>query len=167
MQKSEADVITQDQIKEYFSYDNGTGRLTWKVDRNTQKTKGKIAGWINSNGYAHIQIDGKTYLAHHVVWLLHNGELPKFCIDHINGIRADNRFENLRRATNTENQQNQRKPQSNNKSGFLGVVRFGKKWKAQIGNAGKRIHIGVYDTPESAHAAYLEKKRELHPFGTL
>lgn len=167
MKKNKSDMITQDQVKAYFSYDNGTGRLTWKIDRGARKTKGKIAGWTNNNGYAHIQIDEKTYSAHHIVWLYHNAELPKFCIDHINGIRTDNRIENLRRATNGENQQNQRKPQSNNKSGFLGVVKFGKKWKAQIGDGGKRIHIGVYETPELAHKAYLEKKRELHSHCTI
>jgi hypothetical protein len=90
-------------------------------------------------------------------------------LDHINGIKRDNRIENLREATDSENQQNQKKPPAHNTSGFLGVTKYKRngKWVAGIKLNGKRINLGYFDTPEAAHAAYLQKKKELHPFQTL
>jgi hypothetical protein len=66
------------------------------------------------------------------------------------------------------NQQNQRKARLDNKSGFLGVGRIGKRWQARISYpGGKDTYLGLFDTPELAHAAYLEAKRRLHPGGTI
>ena len=114
-----------------------------------------------------IRIDGKGYQAHRLIWLYVNGAWPVNEIDHVNGVRNDNRISNLREVTNSQNLQNQRKPSLNNTSGFLGVSAYGGKWLAQIKLSGKKQHIGYYDTPAEAHAAYIAKKREIHPFGTL
>lgn len=90
-------------------------------------------------------------------------------IDHINGDESDNRICNLRLATKSENQQNKRRPRKDNKAGLLGVCWFerAKKWRAQITVNGECKYLGLYVTPEEAHAAYLTAKRELHQGCTI
>lgn len=160
-------MLTQAQVKELFHYDPDTGNLVWRVDRGTRKVVGKIAGCLKIRGYFVIKIDGKDYQAHRLIWLYVHGAWPINQIDHVNGVKHDNRIFNLREATGSQNQQNRRKPSSNNASGYLGVTENKGKWVAVIKLSGKNRHIGRYDTPEAAHAAYLAKKRELHPYGTL
>lgn len=83
--------------------------------------------------------------------------------DHISGDKLDNRRENLRIATNTENMRN-RGQQRNNTSGFKGVYWNRKlgKWQAQITVLGQRVHLGLFATPEEAHTAYCKAAKELH-----
>ena len=114
-----------------------------------------------------ISIDGRKHLAHRLAWLYVNGYCPPGDIDHINGDRAANRISNLRLATRSENLQNQSKAQKHNKTGLLGVSHRRGKFRAQIRVDGKKMHIGTFPTPEEAHTAYLEAKRQFHPFGTL
>lgn len=104
------------------------------------------------------------YKAHRLAWLYITGQWPIDQIDHINGIRSDNRFCNLREIDLTGNSHQRNKPPKNNKSGFIGVylTRSG-KFRAQIGYLRTNIAIGVFDTPEQAHAAYLEAKKKYHP----
>lgn len=161
-------MLSQAQVKELFDYDSETGNLIWKSNHKANKVAGKIAGSKDSKGYRVIVFQKKHYKAHRLVWLWNYGFLPENDIDHINGDRYDNKIKNLREANRSENMQNMRKAQKNSKSGFLGVYKCGKKWKALIAPPKqKQICIGIYDTPELAHAAYIQKKRELHLFGTL
>lgn len=168
-------MLTQKQVKELFDYDPVTGHLIWKVNTSVKKFIGKIAGALHSNGYIDVQVYGKKYKAHRLVWVWHNSDFTKNEIDHINGVRDDNRIENLREATKSENQQNQKRPRKTNKSGYLGVSALNNGWIAQIIDPNKkiidpnkkRLYLGYFDTPEKAYKAYLLKKRELHPFGTL
>ena len=159
-------MITQDRLKELFSYDAETGHLIWKKT-GKGRPKSLLAGTEAPNGYIVINVDYKRYMAHRLVWLYHSGVLPEKDIDHINNNRADNRIENLREATRSENMQNEKKARSTNKNGLLGVSKNNGRWRAQIELNYKRTHIGYFDTPEEAHAAYLAKKRELHPFQTI
>ena len=103
-------MFTQSQVKELFHYDPETGHLIWLVDRRAHKVAGKIAGYLNNEGYLRIRIDGKGYQAHRLIWLYVNGAWPVNEIDHVNGVRNDNRISNLREVTNSQNLQNQRKP---------------------------------------------------------
>jgi hypothetical protein len=95
------------------------------------------------------------------------GAWPLFEIDHRNGIGTDNRWKNLRDGTRSFNIQNQRRARSDNKTGFLGVHRSGKKERkgfvAKIQLDGKQRYLGVFSTAEAAHAAYLAAKRRIHP----
>lgn len=167
---SNVDTLTQGRLKELLDYFPDTGLFKWKVFRgNTAKPK-TIAGSIDSNGHGQIKVDGITYQAHRLAWLYVNGVWPSKEIDHRNGIRNDNHIANLREANHSENGQNQRKARTDNKSsGILGVTwhKRDKKWRAQIGIAGKKKWLGAFDTPEAAHSAYITAKRELHQFGTL
>jgi hypothetical protein len=87
-------------------------------------------------------------------------------LDHVNKVKDDNRIVNLRLATKQENKQNHSAPQSNNKSGYLGVSwnKRAKKWKAQIQMNGKVKYLGLFKYSKEAYEAYLKAKRELHTF---
>jgi hypothetical protein len=93
--------------------------------------------------------------------------MPEQFVDHINCITSDNRFSNLRDVDKATNCQNLKKPLANNKSGFLGVSPRAGKWAATISLGGKRTHIGTFNCPKEAYAAYVQKKRELHKGCTL
>lgn len=143
------------------SYDASTG-LFFRLKRRSDNA---AAGGINGVGYRVISIRNNPYLAHRLAWLYVHGEWPT-TIDHINGIRDDNRIENLRSVTNQVNQQNLKRAQKNSSTGFLGVIshrnRRGKKFSARIHCNGKFTHLGYFSTPEEAHLAYASAKRVIH-----
>lgn len=163
-----------DALRSLLGYDPDSGVFVWLVDRGNGKSKvGDIAGYVDFHGYIKIEISGRAYTAHRLAWFLTHGVWPKY-VDHVNGIRSDNRIENLRDVDFRTNIQNQRKASSNNKTGFLGVamrkkVYAGKPYTAQIRdpNAKRMIHLGYFETAEEAHAAYVAKKREIHPGCTI
>ena len=162
--------ITQERLKELLSFDPSTGVFVWKATRRGKARAGEVAGTFDSYGYRQIKIDGKLYLSHRLAWFFLHGRLPVNQIDHINGVRSDNRLVNLREANSAQNQQNQRMAQvSNRSSGLLGVSwhKHEQRWRAQIKLHGKKLHLGYFDTKEEAHAAYLKAKLEIHPFNTL
>lgn len=116
---------------------------------------GKIAGTPKGNGYLMLTFNYVKLICHRVIWEMHNGEIPAgFEIDHINGIRNDNRIENLRLVTRSINNKN-KKMQSNNTSGFTGVV-FVKsrgKWNARVKENGVQKSLGSYNTAIEANEA--------------
>ena len=162
-------MLTQDRLQELLNYDPDSGLFTWLKSISRRVKAGEVAGGLSTGGYIRIRIDGKKYKAHRLAWLYTLGNWPSDYIDHINGIRNDNRIVNLREATNAENKQNQRVANVNNKTGLLGVSfhRKSGKFIARITVNGIRIGIGNFDNAEEAHQAYLRKKQELHPFQTL
>lgn len=96
----------------------------------------------------------RLILAHRLAWFLHYGVWPAGSIDHINGIRHDNRLVNLRDVTAAENSMNRRGEV--NASGYPGVTKCHKRWGARIVVNGKRLWLGQHDTPEQAHATYRQ-----------
>lgn len=161
--------LTVERAKELLNYDPETGVITWRVTTNSRAMAGSRAGCKHCAGYVQIHIDGRKYLAHRLAWLIIHGEWPLEHIDHINGIRNDNRKINLREASRAINMQNQRRPMAGNTSGFLGVSWFvrDKVFAAQIWIQGKKKHIGFFNDPSEAHQAYLAEKRKLHPGCTI
>lgn len=156
-------------MRTLLGYDPDTGAFTWKVSPAPCIKAGRSAGWKNSSGHIQIKVGGTSHMAHRLAWLMTFDALPIGQIDHINGIRDDNRIANLRAVTPGENTQNQRAPRSDNTSGYLGVS-FSKaagKWVAGIGVGRKRIHLGCFECPEEAHLAYVKAKREMHSTCTL
>jgi|LakMenEpi03Aug12_release.lakeMendotaPanAssembly.Ray.scaffolds.fasta_scaffold412168_1 hypothetical protein len=158
-------MITQERLKELFDYKNGF--LINKVSRCSTSPVGRISQRTRTNGYSGTFVDGTEYATHRLIWLYFTGLHPNGDIDHINGVRSDNRFENLREATRAQNMQNEKRARRTNKCGLLGVSLHGTRWRAQIVIDGKRIGLGSYATPEQAHEVYLAKKKELHPFQTI
>ena len=138
-------MLTQKELKRLFSYDPLTGQFTRKSLPSTRGrfTKSKLVGCKGKNGYLTIRIDYKLYLCHRLAWLYIHGEFPIECIDHINGVRDDNKLVNLRDIPKIENQKNM-KLSSRNKSGVNGVSWFGRDslWVVHTNINGKAIHIG-------------------------
>lgn len=119
---------------------------------------GQRAGSVLLDGYRQVRVNGKQYREHHLVWLLHMNYLPRE-LDHINCVRDDNRIENLRECTRFENMQNRRFPAKTNRLGLLGVTKHYNKFRAAITKNGVKTYLGLFDTAESAHAAYMAAQR--------
>jgi hypothetical protein len=153
-----------DRLKELFRYDSETGHFhrlkSSSVFCNTSLSE--IAGGLDGLGYIRININGAKYRAHRLAWLYMFGKWPVGQIDHINGNRSDNRIANLREVTRAENIQNQLCPRKDNRSGYLGVSKMGKKFKASIGINGTKKYLGSYRTPEEASEVYQLAKEMLH-----
>lgn len=153
-----------------FDYDPATGNFVRKVSIAPNGKAGRVAGCNHGNGYTKISVCGKQVYAHRLAWIYVNGEIPAGArIDHINGVRSDNRIANLRLCDDSQNSQNIRAAKSNNACGFLGVykVQATGKYMAQVKHAGRLIRFGGFETPEEAHAAYVLEKRKRHDFCTI
>lgn len=123
----------------------------------------------NREGYIQIRVGTKMYSGHRLAWYFHTGNWPENEIDHANGIRTDNRIDNLRESTRSFNMQNKRSAMKNNKTGYLGVSlrRNRGTYLAMIMVNKVPKRLGSYKTPEEAHEAYLTAKRLLHEGNTL
>lgn len=149
-------MITAERVREVLGYDPDTGRFAsagtvWRrKDRQTR-------------AYLKIRVDGKQYLAHRLAWLFVHGRWPMPEIDHINGDGLDNRLCNLREATRAQNSTNAL-AQKSNQIGLRGVHFHpgAKRYRAQICKKNKTKHLGYFDTPEEAHAAYIAAAKILH-----
>lgn len=153
--------LTQARIKELLIYNPETGVFTWRVGKGNIVAN-SVAGAEHSKGYIHITIDGKKYYAHRLAWLYMHNYWPSR-LDHVNRLKSDNRIQNLREVSNSENQQNRLTPRHNT-SGFKGVTWNSQKskWWARISINCKKFHIGFFETPEEASTAYLEAVKSLH-----
>lgn len=160
-------LLSLERARELLMYDAASGLITWRVDVGQRGRAGEPIGYIDKKGYVYFGLDGKYYFAHRVAWLMHHGRWPAGQIDHRDGLKANNRIGNLRDTTQTENMQNHRKARRHNLTGLLGVSKNGSKFQAEILTAGKRMYLGVFTTPELAHAAYLDAKRRHHPTCTI
>ena len=149
------------QLRRLLAYDAQTGVITWRAGQghlrngNGRVRPGDEAGWRASNGYRIISFAGGRYQTHRLAWLFSYGVWPSREIDHINGIRDDNRIANLREATRSQNNGNS-KLSGRNTSGFKGVSpdqRGG--FKAQISKDGLRKFLGRFASAEEAHRAYI------------
>lgn len=154
-------ILTQDQIKNLFSYNPDTGLFTRIKKTSSTARVGDVLSHLKA-GYICTSILGVTYRVHRLAFVYMNGEWPEFDVDHINGDPSDNRWANLRSATRTQNNQNQSEARSNSSTGYLGVSKSKNKFEARIVIDGKKRHIGNFSTAELAHAAYLEVKRKSH-----
>jgi hypothetical protein len=151
--------LTQERLKELLHYDPETGLFTWVGRAYRSVRLGRVAGNINKvSGYVQIRVDGHPCYGHRLVFLYMTGRLPENSVDHINGNRSDNRWKNLRDATNQENAQNQRRAKSGTRSGVMGACKDATRDKFNA----KTIYLGRYDTAEEANAAYLDAKRAMH-----
>lgn len=154
-------ILTQDEIKTQLHYNPETGIFTRLVNKRGCAKIGYIAGSFNKKSkYIEVRVNGKLYVAHRLAWLYMTGSFPKIFIDHINRIRHDNRWINLREADYTQNNQNI-------------PIRVGYrltasgKYQARVTINSKTLNFGLYETKDEAINAYIKAKRELHEFCTI
>ena len=148
---------TIEYLRESFDYNAETGELRWRTrPRSHFKNSGawklfglRFAGHIagsQKDGYWHVKLDARMYLAHRIAFALSFGRWPREDIDHISGDQSDNRFINLRETSRTGNCQNQ-KLRRTNKSGALGVNwnKQRRKWQVSICVDYYRKQLGMYE----------------------
>lgn len=151
--------ITAERLRELLEYSPDTGFFRWRKTKRGNMVAGKVAGTRNKAlGYIIICVDDCDYYGHRLAWLYAYGSLPSV-IDHINGIRSDNRLSNLRAATAAENSRNIG-VRSDSQSGLKGVRRVGNVWRASIKINGRVRHLGYHKTMEEAARAYGVAARE-------
>jgi hypothetical protein len=151
--------IDASRLRSVLSYDCSTGGFYWAVTLSPFAQAGSIAGHVRADGYRAISIDNHLYLAHRLAWLYVTGEWPEDQIDHVDGERDNNCFQNLREASKSLNNINQR-VRSDSACGLKGVQKHKNKWAARIVIGGIRRRIGLFATPEIAHAAYLAEAKK-------
>ncbi len=153
---SKHETLDHAAVTSLLDYEPDTGLLRWKV-RSPRAKIGAIAGTMTSDGYIAVTIKGRKYPAHRLAWFYVHGTWPEHLLDHINGSPCDNRLDNLRPATYSENQAN-RKRNRNNRSGFTGVffVPTKHRWVASIGGWKNRTRLGYFTTPHKAAQAYAQ-----------
>jgi len=154
--------IDCNQLREILEYQPETGLFFWKKKRNGISV-GQMAGGKDRDGYIRIRIDNVKYAAHRLAWMYIHNDFPKNFIDHINGIKIDNRICNIRDVTRSENMQNLFKPQGRNI--YIGVYKNqnANTWYSKIEINGKQIRLGTFKTPEEANIAYKKAKLIYHP----
>lgn len=161
-------LISIERAREILDYDPTTGVLTCKVKRRGVIVPGYVAGCVRKrDGYLVLTLDHRQYKAHRVAWFLFYGVWPEGDIDHIDHDRQNNAIANLRDVPAGVNTENQVRAHKRSKSGLLGVSAHRRKWLATISVRGTKINLGVHETPELAHAAYLAAKRVHHEGNTL
>ena len=146
-------------VEEFFYYKDGG--LYWKDDRRGGVKAGSKAGWVD-NGYWRIQVNGKAYLEHRLIFLMHNGYLPEF-VDHADNNPGNNNIENLRECNKRTNNYNS-KLSCNNKSGVKGVSWYKSRsqWVCKLKVDGKQKHLGYYDDLELAELVMNEARESYH-----
>lgn len=145
--------MNSEKARELFSYADGF--LYWRNPEGNMK-KGRL-GSLNHKGYVRVCVSGRFFFAHRIIWMMHNHDIPQEKqIDHINRVKADNRIENLRLVTPSQNIANR----DIDEAGFHWDKAY-QKWRVQIRVTGvKKIKcVGRYNNRIDARAAYLAAKR--------
>jgi hypothetical protein len=165
---------TQEQLRATFSYDSATGVFTRLVDgercghnlNRPAAKRGDVVGYVGAGGYVLIRAGARSYRAHRLAWLYVYGEWPGEFIDHIDGNVKNNAISNLRKATNSQNQQNKTDESSRSNTGYLGVSfhKSSGKFRAQIKIGAERKWLGNFPSADLASAAYWQAKRAGHEF---
>jgi hypothetical protein len=150
--ESQKGKVTAERLRSLFHYCDDTGVFTRIASIPRGGQAGSVAGGKTGAGYVALYIDGRRYWAHRLVWLYMHGRWPKE-IDHINGVRDDNRIANLREVSRRKNGQNRVEHRSGRLVGCY-YLRARKKWVAQIRVSGINKYLGIFPTEREAHEAY-------------
>lgn len=161
-------MLTHARLLELVEYLPESGFLIWRKRRG-RVPAGSVAGTLHISKtrtnyrYIAIKIDGVQYPAHRIAWFYMKGEMPpeNVQIDHHDGDSLDNRWDNLREATHTQNQWS-RGAQRNGKLRLRGVTQEGSRFRVRISVNKKRINLGLFDCPMEAGAAYKRASEQHH-----
>ena len=150
-------ILSQKYLKELFDYKNGD--LYWKVSLSNRTQIGRKTGFLNTNGYLQTCINKITYLNHRLIYIWHYGNEPKY-IDHIDNIRTNNKIENLREVTISQNCKNG-KLRTNNKSGVKNVhwYKRDQKWSVDLKINKKLKNFGKFEDLELAELVANEARK--------
>ncbi|OZI21752.1 hypothetical protein CAL18_12575 [Bordetella genomosp. 7] len=161
--------LTPEILRGCLRYDTSTGKFTWKRRTGGRATTGVAAGTVTARGYLEIGLGRKIYKAHRLAWLYVYGVWPIGEIDHIDGDKLNNAIRNLRDVPRRANQQNLRRALGARTNGLLGATHHKAtgKWRSRLWVDGRNISLGLYETAEEAHKAYIEAKRKHHEGCTL
>jgi len=154
--------ITHSRLLDLLTYDEERSELIWKVNRRGSARAGSVAG--NSSGTGRqVQIDGRKYLIHRIIWFFIHKEWPPHEVDHADMNQGNNSLDNLRLATKSQNMMN-RSLFKNNTSGIKGVSwhKRSQKWSTKITINGKNIHLGMFKDKEDARTALACARPEIH-----
>lgn len=156
--------LTYEQIVSAYGYNPATGEIT-RNKATRRNPIGSVCTYPKRSGYlvTHYMCDDKTQItlgAHRIAFMLMMKRWPEHELDHIDGDKANNKWNNLREATKTQNRANTVRT-CNNKSGYKGVCAHRGKFQASIGINGKDVYLGLYETAEEAHQVYCAKAREV------
>jgi len=152
--------ITQARLKESLFYSPVVGVFEWRRPGRRVR-RGFLAGGVNGNGYIRVRVDGRSYPAHKLAWLYMTGEYPSGVLDHIDGDRSNNAFNNLRLATCAQNSHNMRLHRTST-TGVKGVTMVRGKYEASIRKNGVYAFRKTFETLEEAEEAIRVKREELH-----
>jgi len=160
MRANEIDLITLERL----FYLDESFNLRWKIKRNGTKGVDSIAGYVSKSGYATIEIQGKQYRIHRIVYQMAN-KLETLNsdieIDHVDLNKLNNNPNNLRASTASQNSRNRSK-MKDNQSGFKGVTKNKKSWRARIRVDYELISLGSFPTKEQAYQAYSDAAKKYH-----
>lgn len=155
------DELTPELARALLSYDPATGLFSWSADRSNGRKVGRPVGTIAANGYVMIKLRGKARLAHRLAWLIMFERWPTYCIDHINGSRADNRLANLRDVPHKANMRNATHVRTRL---LVGAIPSANGWKSAVHRYGKADELGTFKTADEANAVWLEASKLVrHP----
>jgi hypothetical protein len=151
--------VNKSQVDELLEYKDGC--LYWKETKG-RRVAGKVAGWLSDTGYRKVGLFGKDHKEHRVIFFMHHGYFPKY-VDHINGVKTDNRIENLRECSASDNLCNQPKKKRNT-SGYKNVYyhKKNKKWYVRIAYKKKDMIFGYFDDLEFAALVAEEAREKYH-----
>ena len=148
------------EYAKHFEYRDGN--LYWRHDRGSKKCKGKMAGTLVAKGYLRVRVRelGGAILVHRIVFAMHQGHLPAE-VDHINGNKLDNRIENLREVSRSQNRMNT-VGSGQNKSGCKNVYFYRNKWGVRLVVNKKSLFIGVFENLELADLVAHAAREKYH-----
>jgi hypothetical protein len=142
---------------EHFKYDDG------RLIRLSVSNQHKHVGWLNNSGYLQCELNGVAFMVHRIIYEMHFQEIPLgFQIDHRDRNPLNNKIENLRLSTQSQNQINSRVPK-NNTTGYKGVLTTPSgKFQARLGYDKKKLYLGLFNTAEEAAECVALHTRRLY-----
>lgn len=157
--------LTHEYARRVVDYDLDTGILRWRKTIHSNAVKGQECGYFAGDPpYAFIGICKRRVLVHRFIWFWMTGSWPRHQIDHKNRDTKDNRWENLRSATISQNRGNSKTVRTGLKGAYFDITRANseKPWKSSIGKNGRTCNLGTFTSESDAHAAYMRAANQYY-----